>query len=399
MTKSSLYINRVCLRHYKSIGRCDVNLSPLTLFVGPNGAGKSNFLDSLCFVRDGLRESLEFAVRHRGGIQEIRRRSGGHPTHLAIRLDFSIGRSEGHYAFELGAQEKGGFRVSREQCEIRDHNRVHHFDVSEGKVRSSSTSALPPAVMDRLFLVNAAGLSEFRALYDGLSTMGFYNLNPRVIGDLQDPDEGVLLDKSGSNLASVIARMERQEPQTKERIAEYLRLVSPSVHDFEFKPFGPKHSLEFRQDVTGQKHPWRFYAAAMSDGTLRALGVLTAVFQGKGVSVPLVGIEEPETALHPAAAGVLLDSLREASFATQILVTTHSGDLLDREDLSADQLRAVVNDNGNTIIGEVDDAARETLRSSLFTAGQLLRLNQLAPSQRLFSDHSSSQPDLFSNLG
>src|SRR3954466_9122679 len=162
------------LRHYKSIARCDVTLSPLTLLVGPNGAGKSNFLDSLCFVRDGLRESLEYAVRHRGGIQELRRKSGGHPTHVGIRLDFSMGKSLGHYAFELGAQEKGTFRVVREQCELPQGNRVHYFDVVDGRVRSSATGTLPPAVSDRLYLVNAAGLPEFRPLYDGLSTMGFY---------------------------------------------------------------------------------------------------------------------------------------------------------------------------------------------------------------------------------
>jgi predicted ATPase len=389
------FIHRVRIRHFKSIARCDVTLSPLTLLVGPNGAGKSNFLDALCFVRDGLRESLEYAVRNRGGIQEVRRRSGGHPTHLALRLEFKLGNAFGHYAFELGAQEKGGFKVAREQCELHDGGRLSFFDVLEGTLRRSSLVPAPPATRDRLYLVNAAGVPAFRPLYDALSTMGFYNLNPRVMGDLQEPDEGALLDKFGRNLASVIARMERDDPQTKARITEYLRRVAPSVHAFDFKALGPKHSLEFRQDVTGQKNAWRFHAAAMSDGTLRALGVLTAVFQGKGQSVPLVGIEEPETALHPAAAGVLLDSLREASLTTQVIVTTHSGDLLDREDIDPEAIRAVVNENGNTVIGEVDDSARHTLKDSLFTAGELLRLNQLSPNPRVFTETTGQIP-LFS---
>ena len=82
--------------------------------------------------------------------------------------------------------------------------------------------------------------------------------------------------------------------------------------------------------------PWRFLAANMSDGTVRALGILVALFQcgnGPGSRVPLVGIEEPEIALHPAAAGLLRDGLKEASRTTQVIVTSHSGDLLDDENI------------------------------------------------------------------
>ena len=49
----------------------------------------------------------------------------------------------------------------------------------------------------------------------------------------------------------------------------------------------------------------------MSDSTLRAFGVLVALFQqagGNGGTPRFVGIEEPEAALHPAAAGVLIVS-------------------------------------------------------------------------------------------
>ncbi|MEZ4580739.1 MAG: AAA family ATPase [Caldilineaceae bacterium] len=94
-----------------------------------------------------------------------------------------------------------------------------------------------------------------------------------------------------------------------------------------------------------QQHPWRFLASSMSDGTLRALGVLLAIFQSnvrqRGQKPLLIGLEEPEMALHPAAAGVLLAALREASRSIQILVTSHSPDLLDNPDIDTDSLLAV----------------------------------------------------------
>ena len=63
----TVFIRRVVLRNYKSIGNCDVHLRALTYLVGQNGAGKSNFLDALHFVRDALAGSLDNAINERGG--------------------------------------------------------------------------------------------------------------------------------------------------------------------------------------------------------------------------------------------------------------------------------------------------------------------------------------------
>jgi predicted ATPase len=206
----STFVTRVCLKNYKSIADCDVFLHPLTFLVGANGAGKSNFLDALRFVADALRTSLDHALRGRGGIKEVRRRSGGHPTHFSLQLEFRLGVGvEGHYGFRIGAQTRGGFEVQEEECEIRTGataegpSKTAHFKVRNGKVLTSARVA-PPAATDRLYLVNASGLQEFVDLYDAFSRMGFYSLNPARIRDLQPPEAGDLLDREGSNLASVL---------------------------------------------------------------------------------------------------------------------------------------------------------------------------------------------------
>ena len=113
----STFITRVVLKNYKSIAACNVQLRPLTFLVGPNGSGKSNFLDSLRFVADALDSSLDHSIRDRGGINDVRRRSGGHPNHFSIRLDFTLPEgSTGHYAFRIGARPRGGYEVQREEC-------------------------------------------------------------------------------------------------------------------------------------------------------------------------------------------------------------------------------------------------------------------------------------------
>ena len=77
------------------------------------------------------------------------------------------------------------------------------YSVERGDLKDSSEKVMPPVVSDRLYLVAAAGLPAFRPVYDALSRMGFYNLNPDEIRELQPPDAGDLLRRDGGNLASV----------------------------------------------------------------------------------------------------------------------------------------------------------------------------------------------------
>jgi predicted ATPase len=383
--KSSTFLTRVALKNFKSLAACNVTLGPLTFLVGPNGAGKSNFLDALRFVTDSLRTSLEHALRDRGGINEVRRRSAGHPNHFGLRLWFTLPSGEvGHYAFRLGARPQGGFEVQDEECKIHPPDapgEVHYFRIKSGEV-IENTQRGPAAAIDRLFLVSASGLAAFRPVYEALSRMGFYSLNPDQIRDLQSPDAGELLARDGSNITSVLAQLKKNNPSRKLRIEEYLSKVVPGVQGVDVKVVGPKETLEFRQRVAGLKDPWSFLAANMSDGTVRAFGILVALFQsgnGAGPRVPLVGIEEPEIALHPAAAGLLLDGLREASRSTQVIVTSHSGDLLDDEKLDASSILAVYAEGGSTHIAPLDQTGRSALLNRLYTPGELLRMDQLRP--------------------
>jgi len=217
--------------------------------------------------------------------------------------------------------------------------------------------------------------------------MGFYSINPDTIRDFPAPGSGDLLVRDGSNLTSVLRQLTERDNVGKKRIEEYLSSIVPGVSGVDVKEVPPKATLEFRKEVAGSSDPWRFFAGNMSDGTLRALGILVALFQSQGAAVPLVGIEEPEVALHPAAVGALRDALREASALTQVIVTTHSPDLLDSADIDMELFLAVYAEKGATHIAPVDDASREAVRKGLYTPGELLRLDQLrpaAPESKLF---------------
>lgn len=401
--KQAIFLKRVVLSNYKSIKVCSVPLGPLTFLVGPNGAGKSNFIDALRLTSESLNTSLEQALRDRGGINEVRRRSSGHPTHFGVRMDFQLSKdTAGMYAFRVGAKPKGGYEVQMEKCAvfgqgIGDDKR---FEVEGGVLKRSTFKVGPPAIADRLYLVAASGLPEFRPVFDALSHMGFYNLNPDVIRDLQQPDTGEVLRRDGGNLASVLNAMEKNHKHARDRVVAFLSKVVPGIEEVTVRHVGRKETLEFRQQVGTNKDTWRFMAENMSDGTLRALGVLTALFQsenGESGRVPFVGIEEPEVAVHPGAAGVLRDGLQMAAKTTQVAVTSHSPELLDDKDISDGAILAVVNRMGETIIGPLDAAGRSAIRDRLYTPGELLKLRQLEPDVAAAEAGTSNQMDLFAD--
>jgi len=395
-----VFLQRVVLRNYKSIGYCDVHLKQLTYLVGPNGSGKSNLLDALHFVRDALAGSLDSALNERGGLGEVRRRSSGHPTNFGIRLEFVLKAGQrGHYAFNIGALAGRGYEVQNEECVMDGLGKGPFFRIAKGRLRDSSEPTFPAVTSDRLALVAVSGLTAFRPVFDALTAMGFYNLNPKSMRELQKPQDGRLLKPIGENIASVIGHLERVAPEQLQAIKEYLQSVVPMVHGVERKAVGPMETLEFRQDMAGSKHPWKFLAQNMSDGTLRALGVLTALLQSNiDYSPMLVGIEEPETALHPAASAALREALTRAAEQTQVIVTSHSPDLLDDQSIDADSLLAVVSEGGETRIAPLDEASKTVLRDHLFSAGELLRLNQLAPDPAVLAQQVLTQADLFGEV-
>lgn len=399
MVKSRL--SQIQIRNYKNIAAAVIDLQALTVLVGPNGAGKSNFVDALSFVADSLNHSIQLAFANRGGIAAVRRKSGGHPTHIGLRLRLTL-PDDGwaDYAFDIAARPREVFIVAHERCVVQPFMQpCHEFEVQNGKFTREVPGIRPRIEPDRLALTVLSAAEEFRPVFDFLAGIQRYNLRPERLRELQDPDpgEGAVLLPDGSNAAAVLRRIREDGPRNGhvyERICRLLGLVVPGTTSVQPKSLGQKETLEFRQDV-GLQHEWRFDALNMSDGTLRALGILLAVYQSRPAS--LIAVEEPESTIHPAATEVLMDILIDGAERSQVLLTTHSPDVLDNKKLSDDQIVAVESVQGVAQITPLAETTRDVIRQRLYTPGELLRQGELQV-DRDYADQAAKQLSLFRNV-
>jgi energy-coupling factor transporter ATP-binding protein EcfA2 len=398
MPRDVPFIKRVRLKNYKSIAASDVRLSPLTVLVGPNGSGKSNFLDALAFVARALDTNLSTAVQERGGLPEFLRRVPAPTDSFSIDLDVGLTWGSlpvtGTYGFEIGRNGGSSFTVVRESCTLEWETARGHWGRAGTDVSATGSSA-PVAFIegDRLYLPIAGSQlpigrqpgaasttipTPFTVLAQGLAAMSFYNFGLDDLRELRPRSVGTVLGRKGEHLPDVIGALQEMKGGYKKRFDAYLSAVlAPAL------PNGVRLEQWYRGDLDERgvtmvqllaraeaedKRDIPFSPDAISDGTIRAAGVLAALFQPAVLEgrIPLVAIEEPETSLHPAAVGVLYDALTEASDRVQVLATSQSADLLDRDDLDVSCVRAVTMDRGLTLIDEVDAASREIVAKRLY---------------------------------
>lgn len=371
-------ITRLWVKNYRSLADVTVDLEPLTVLVGPNGSGKSNLVDVLRFVSDALQLGLDAAIIKRHGMSALRRWSAkGRPYDVEIGLTFQEGLNTGEYSFVLGSERRGEYRVKAEKCDVRT-------GVSEGAPLAQSYetrngqwveggSANPSEIPPTALLLPLFTGHGFRWLYARLTNMSFYNILPSQLTEPQYSANPYPLNERGENLATVLRELKRGQDGDPTPLERALSDVLGDVRSYQVSPVGGYLVTKLRHEsAEGERAPL-FELSQESDGTLRILGILSALYQNPPRT--LIGLEEPELTIHPGAMSSLWEEIEKATARSQILITTHSPDLMDM--CQAEQLRVVEKIDGVTHVGPVEDPQQEIIRKRLFAPGQLLRAQGL----------------------
>lgn len=377
------FLRRVRIRNFKSIKFCDVTLEPLTVLVGRNGSGKSNFVEALAFLRDLVTLGVVEAITRHGG-PTVKYRKEHEP--VSIVVDYVASRTR-------KTSQPTTLRYGVKLVGLHDRPRI----VSETLMSLDTSHQFldePEAVSD--VPQQFSRLNGFDVESRPLRSMYDYNFIPRDIRLPQPFEASFVLAKQGHNVGRILDRIRtlKDDGWAYQRIQQYLNRVVSEVLSVIPRRIADHDTVSF--NFVGGAESLDLFAANVSDGTLRALTTLVAAYQSDPYNGPpsLVAIEEPETALHPAAMHALVDALDEATGRTQILLTTHSTELLDNPTIRPENVRVVEMVNGETVITPVDDASVQIVKEGLNTLGRLEREDRLQLNRKALREREEAAEKL-----
>jgi predicted ATPase len=369
-------IERLSVSNYRSLGEnVTLELGPFTTLVGPNGSGKSNVVDVLRFVSDAMQMGLSGAITHRNGIAAVRRWSGGHPFNVKIKLELALdGGLRAHYYFELKGDTAGEYRVAWETATVSGKD-GGQFAIADGGWLNEPAGLKPSLDGKNLALPIIGGDARFQPLVQALQQISIYSVFPDTLRAPQKYSPTKPMDTHGSNWASIL----KDQPRDSWRpdLISALHKLTGDIEDIKVSQAASYLVVQFRHVSSGR--PKWFDAAQESDGTLRVAGIVTALLQEP--QVPVIGIEEPELTVHPGAIPLLFDFLKQASHRSQVLVTTHSPELLDQ--MEAEDVRVVLRGPEGTTVSPMSSPQRRAVREGLLTLGEVLRTEGLQPESPL----------------
>ena len=369
MNKQRTKITGITVSNYKSIGREQhIPLGPLTVLVGPNGSGKSNVVDVLTFVRDAMHMGLSHALSVRGGFDAIRHRGSSDPHNISIKLDVKLESCPGSYAFEIASYQGQTFGVKLEEARLSTDRDEVSFTLDHHGRWLGPPGLKPRMNPTSLALPTVAGDKRFTSLFDLLSRLVIYSIYPNQMLLIQNHVFSEQMYRHGDNWVSVL---ELQESSMKPDLVAGLNRLTGDISDVRVTGEPSNRVVQFRHGSKKEDKWFNMYQE--SDGTLRVAGILTALLQEP--PLPIIGIEEPELTVHPGALPLLMDYLRQASKQSQVIITTHSPELLDL--VKPHEVQVVERTNGATIIRPLAEHQHKAVSDRLLRLGELMTMEGL----------------------
>lgn len=308
-----------------------MDLQRRVFLVGPNASGKSNFLDVIRFLYDivSVGGGFQEAVRKRGGVSSLRWLGARRYPDLVVRVRIGTEDEISAWEYELRFTQDNRQRpvIKKEQVSRQG---------SELLGRPIDQDKRDPERLTQTYLEQVNVNQDFREVADFFASIRYLHIVPQLV---REPDRSVgrRNDPFGGDFLEQLARTpEKTRNAWLRRIRDALSVAVPQLNE-----------LELWRDVRGTPHlrgkyeHWRPQGAwqteeRFSDGTLRLMGLLWATLAGGG---PLL-LEEPELSLHPDVVRFIPQMFAriQRRSGRQILISTHSTDLLRDDGIGLDEV-------------------------------------------------------------
>jgi predicted ATPase len=354
-----MILKKMTLRNWKNFQNCEVDLTERCFIIGANASGKSNFMDALRFLRDIAKQSggLQTAVEERGGFTKIRclATKGTRAKNISITVELGNANEEQNlWRYHLDFVHIGG-GVIKSQVKIISEE---VYLIKEKKyILKRPNKTEDEETFKYTYLEQAQTNRDFRELHTFFQNIEYLNVIPQMVRESSSMVSSLTKeDYYGRNFLEKLAKMnERTRNSYFKKINTSLKIAVPQLENLQFvkDKMGIPH-LEAKYihwRATGSKQQEEQF----SDGTLRLIGFLFALLDSKGV----VLLEEPEINLHSGIISQIPEFIskiqrsKKSKFDSQILITTHSYDILSSPGISAEEVLLLENTQEGTTIKKV----------------------------------------------
>ncbi|MDI3543048.1 MAG: hypothetical protein PWP57_651 [Candidatus Atribacteria bacterium] len=364
-------IKKIKVTNFKSFKELEVELSSFDVLIGANASGKSNFIRIFEFLRDIINYGLDNAISMQGGVEYLRNINIGPSENFSLevvsdrefrRVVRTTGKEllkieiyETVYKFAIKFKKKGsGFeiaednltqkckfiRLGKEKKEVEEDLGGGEIVLSNIKGKVEVDLSLPTELQversdifpqlsffkqeklpSKILLLEAPFLiaPSLRTIFGDIS---IYDFDPKLPKKAVPITGKMELEENGENLAIVLKNI-LEDTEKERKFSNLMRDFLPFVNKLDVEKFADKSLLFKLQEMYAQKQ--YLPAPLISDGTINITALIVALyFEEKSLTI----IEEPERNIHPYLVSKVVDMMKDASQKKQIIVTTHSSEIV-----------------------------------------------------------------------
>ena len=315
-------LKHISIKGFKSIRELDLDLSPINVLIGANGSGKSNFISFFKLLRWMMQSpgQLQFFVGQSGGANTFLFDGAAITPQIEAKLNFETSSGKNDYSFRLFHAASDTFIFAEEKYRFSRNifsSSANWISLDAGHRESKLIDVSnigDPTARTISRLIRTCVVHQF---HDTSQTARFkqrWNI-----------DDNQYLKEDAGNLAPFLLRLRENEPRYYQRIIETISQIAPFFADFVLVPIGNSVLLQWREIGTDLV----FSPHQASDGTLRAMALVSLLLQPIDNLPDVLVIDEPELGLHPYAINVIGSLINGISNHCQVILATQSTLLID----------------------------------------------------------------------
>ena len=350
-------LKSIYLHNFKSFAKAELPLEQLTLMIGSNASGKSNALEALWILSDlalgkNISEILDGTKKENNN---IRGGASGCPRvpfrSFELGCTYQVQEYKLEYRIAISVDEGGAIeyeclkRISKDKSETLFESIGEKNDKEEGVanflsdraddyVRSISYNPTASILSQTCTRVPTDGRVLTNTIKDvtllvGTLSKGFF-LQP----DAHQMRNYVRISKNklasnGQNVSSVLFRICENEKYKVEILRIISELPDNKIEDIDFITTKLNDVMLILKESF---YETEMDARQLSDGTLRCLAILAAVYSEPEGS--MIVVEELDNGLHPSRIAKLLHAIQQiaAERHLMLVVTTHNPAVMDAVD-------------------------------------------------------------------